>query len=412
MRALPRFPVALALVLLGASPAHADGNVLGRNGAPASIASARVAVALGPDRSTRWLEVTVEAADEGFLWVVPVARGALVGNAASEWLDRLDVGSDGAPVSLLPVGAALIADEPTLEATVRARGAALTNDDQAAFASAFEHGAAALVLEYPAGRPVQTTGVVRIDEEGPLDLELPATAASRPSAPATLLVLATEAVGVVDSIDVAPWALGAEPVTRVGDLWLTRSTGLLSPIHGRKIVVSFQPVSAVMTGGPRSGAATFDPHPDAGTDASANDPGAGLAPIAPPPETISQTPAPPMLVAPADGDNVGNDVGEGIVDGVSDAASGCGGGSSEPSDDSESGCDSSSGSSDDSSSGCSGSSSSDSSSDCAVRGSSRHRNGVGVRLLVFGVALLAWARRATRGANRGATRTVLVTVER
>ena len=398
MRALPRLPVALSLVLLGASPAYADGSVVGRSGAPTSISSARVAVALGPHGTTRWLEVTVDAADEGFLWVVPVAKGARIGTGESAWLDRLDGVHEGARAALLPVGAAVITDEPTLEAAMAARGAALVTDDQAAFASMFERGAAALLLEYPASGPVQTTGVVRVDEDGPLDLELPTTSPSRPSALARLLVIAAEPRGVVDTMGAALQAADTEPATLFGDQWITRSSALLSPVHGRKIIVSPQPSSAVLTVGPRAGAATFDPHPDAGADASASTAESSLAPVAPSPDTLSQTPPPPVMIAPAENDDVGSDIGQGVVEGVGDAASGCGGDSSEPSDDSGSGCDSSSGSSD-SSSGCSGSSS-DSSPDCAVRGSRRHRNGVGVRLLVFGVAALAWARRATRRATR------------
>lgn len=122
-------------VMFGASrPAHAVGTVLG-----AEPTQLRIAVAPAPDRTTRWLSLTVSGS-QPFVWIVPMGRQAAVDATSSAWLEALDVvsapriasscgGSTLETVRAIDLGA----DRPTPKVTI----AHDTNELEAAVAGFF-----------------------------------------------------------------------------------------------------------------------------------------------------------------------------------------------------------------------------------------------------------------------------------
>jgi hypothetical protein len=171
-------------------------------------------VALGPERTTRWLEVSVAGADEGFLWLVPVAPGARVDTTSHAWLDALDAAthptllppeapstcSAGAvPVQVTipsprefaaPVAAGVAADLPTLTAMVARGGAAMSAEDLTPWGTVLDSGLDVLVVWYERGHPDATTESLRIVESSDAPLDLPSTASPHIYTAASMFVLA------------------------------------------------------------------------------------------------------------------------------------------------------------------------------------------------------------------------------
>jgi hypothetical protein len=171
-------------------------------------------VALGPERTTRWLEVSVAGADEGFLWLVPVAPGARVDTTSHAWLDALDAatrptmlppsapstcGAAVGPVQVTipsprefvsPVAVGVAGDVPTLSAMVARSGRDLSAEDLAPWGPVLEAGLDVLVVWYERGHPDATTESLRIVESSETTLDLPSTASPHLYTAATMFLLA------------------------------------------------------------------------------------------------------------------------------------------------------------------------------------------------------------------------------
>jgi hypothetical protein len=91
----------LALAVLTPAEAAATGAAVGKQGESVAITTARIAVAAAPARTTRWAQVSVAGASDGFVWIVPVRRGGRIDLASDAWLDALDAAT--APVVLPPI---------------------------------------------------------------------------------------------------------------------------------------------------------------------------------------------------------------------------------------------------------------------------------------------------------------------
>ena len=98
------------------------GAVVGPANHPASIARARVAVAVADGRTTRWAQISPAPNTGGFAWLVPVEPGARVDLASDAWLDALDAAT--VPVVFPPAAPTCLLDPPpqVLAARLSARG--------------------------------------------------------------------------------------------------------------------------------------------------------------------------------------------------------------------------------------------------------------------------------------------------
>src|ERR1700761_8894042 len=101
-----RFAITVLGVIAALFPARAmaAGVAVGHVGEIVSLRSARVAVAVAPQRSTLWAQVSVSGASDGFAWILPLPPGARIDLASDAWLDALD--SATSPVVLPPPGQA------------------------------------------------------------------------------------------------------------------------------------------------------------------------------------------------------------------------------------------------------------------------------------------------------------------
>lgn len=89
-----------SLAVLSPRDAEAAGAVIGKEGETVSVRSARVAVASAPGRTALWVQVGVTGASAGFVWILPVRKGARIDLGSDAWLDSLDAATS--PVVLPP----------------------------------------------------------------------------------------------------------------------------------------------------------------------------------------------------------------------------------------------------------------------------------------------------------------------
>lgn len=229
MRTLLSILAATVVIAARSHPAFAAGAVVGRGEQAPVVSGARMAVALTPGRTTRWMQVTVSGNQGGFLWLVPVAPGARVDRASDAWLDALDdataptilppsaqppcdagvsveqLGRAPAPPSSPVVGSGVALDPATLAALVAAGGGALSVAQAAAFAPVFQAGLDVVVLDFDATTSVAVTHTVQIVEGVPRSLDLPATGGGALYTEATVFVLAS------GRADIGPVPLTLDP---------------------------------------------------------------------------------------------------------------------------------------------------------------------------------------------------------
>ena len=221
----------VGLAAIHAQPAFAAGAVVGRGSGAAVISSARMAVAVAPDRMTRWLQVTVSGTQSGFLWLVPAAPGARVDLASDAWLDALDdataptilapasqaSGDAGAsvqellrgplPPSTPPAGSGVAVNPATLGALVAAGGGTLSASQVAAFDGVFQAGLDVVVLDYDVQAGAATTRSVQIVEGAMRSLDVPQSGGDALYADATAFVIASARANV------GPTSLTLDPAT-------------------------------------------------------------------------------------------------------------------------------------------------------------------------------------------------------
>jgi hypothetical protein len=184
--------LAAAVAFLAPREAAAIGAVVGSSEHPVAIASARVAVASSPGRTTRWAQITVTNDESSFAWLLPVSPGARVDLASNAWLDALDsatvpvvtppvspsgcdailtpqvLAPEATPESRLPAQALVALDASSLASFVTGSGLDIPDALSTSLADVFSSGSAVLALVYGASHlPVHT---VRIVDGGPATL--------------------------------------------------------------------------------------------------------------------------------------------------------------------------------------------------------------------------------------------------
>jgi hypothetical protein len=197
------FGVVLTVGVFAARGAAAMGAVVGPANHPASIARARVAVAVADGRTTRWAQISPAPNTGGFAWLVPVAPGARVDLASDAWLDALDaatvpvvfpsaaptcvldpspqvLAAATSPSSLLPAEVTVALDLASLTSVVGGEGFEVSSDLAGLLGGVFSSGGAILVLAYVGGEelPVHTLRIV--DTGSPI---LPFALTGNPGAP-------------------------------------------------------------------------------------------------------------------------------------------------------------------------------------------------------------------------------------
>ena len=184
----------LALGVLAPAEARAMGAAVGKAGEAVEVGSARIAVAAADGRTTRWAQVSVVGASQGFVWLVPVRAGARIDLASDAWLDALDaatapvvlpptapdscdvggapdrIATASSPAAATPLQAGLFTDASTLTAFVTGAGYAIPAGLSGPIAAVLGAGGAVLALTY-AESPLPTR-TVRIVDDGPPTLPL------------------------------------------------------------------------------------------------------------------------------------------------------------------------------------------------------------------------------------------------
>jgi len=195
--------VVLTVDVFAARGAAAMGAVVGPANHPASIARARVAVAVADGRTTRWAQISPAPNTGGFAWLVPVEPGACVDLASDAWLDALDaatvpvvfppaaptclldsppqvLAAATSPSSLRPAEVTVALDLASLTWVVGGEGFEVSSDLAELLGGVFSSGGAILVLAYVGGEelPVHTLRIV--DTASPI---LPFALTGNPDAP-------------------------------------------------------------------------------------------------------------------------------------------------------------------------------------------------------------------------------------
>ncbi len=179
-----------------AAPAKAAGVVLGPSGQGVGVVATRTAAAVGSGQMTRWMQVTVSAAEHGFLWLVPVSLGARVDAVSDAWLDALDEAttrvvlpplapppcgasravdalSSSPTVPVVPPSAAVVAlDAPSLAALVRGAGAEISADELAVEEAVYAGGLVVAVMRYDSNEVTVAARTLRVVEAAPRDLDV------------------------------------------------------------------------------------------------------------------------------------------------------------------------------------------------------------------------------------------------
>ena len=220
MRTAPAF-VSLCFALAAATrcpTAHAQaGVVVAHADSTASVSGARLAIALAPGEVTRWLEVSVDASENGFLWLVPASPGARVDTSSHDWLDALDDATmptvvppagvascdAAAPVEqrkrdrhrlvVSPLWSGVALDSTALATLVGAGGGRLSASQAEELGAVFQAGLGVVVLDYETGGVVATETIQIVETAAPEAASGVARAnpADTP-VPATMFVLGSE----------------------------------------------------------------------------------------------------------------------------------------------------------------------------------------------------------------------------
>jgi hypothetical protein len=210
---------AVVAVVSASRRAEAMGAVVGQEGEQVSLASVRLAVAVSPSRTTRWAQVTVQGANAGFVWLVPVRPGARVDLASDAWLDALDaatapvilpptasteclvplapnsIAPSTSPVSGSPIETGLLFDVASVNTFVSGAGYAVPSELTATLDAAFASGVALAAFVYAsAGLRAHT---LRITDDGVASFPLGLSASSAGDVPVTSFVVGStrEAAG-------------------------------------------------------------------------------------------------------------------------------------------------------------------------------------------------------------------------
>jgi hypothetical protein len=210
--------VALAVAAFVPRRAEAMGAVVSRPDESASIADVRLAVAVSPERTTRWAQITLSSYPAGgFAWLVPLEPGARVDLASDAWIDALDaatapvvvpidvplgcdvsqdpqvVAAESSPSPANPVGAVVALDFSSLSSFVGSAGFEMGDGLQGDLQRVFDSGLSILALVYGSGgSSMASTPVraIRIVDTGPATLPLALTASGATALSATAFVLA------------------------------------------------------------------------------------------------------------------------------------------------------------------------------------------------------------------------------
>ena len=225
-----------SLAVLSPRDAEAAGAVIGKEGETVSVRSARVAVASAPGRTALWVQVGVTGASAGFVWILPVRKGARIDLGSDAWLDSLDAATSPvvlppstatpntcdaglspqrlppmtSPQSGLPVATGLFTDRVALDSFVTSAGFAIPAELASALAPVLAGGAVIASTYATDDRPVRT---LRIVDSGPPLLPFALTGAAGLTAQATAFVIASAGAAAGSS----PALLDPSLVTWVGD---------------------------------------------------------------------------------------------------------------------------------------------------------------------------------------------------
>jgi hypothetical protein len=222
--------VAAAFAFLAPREVAAMGAVVGSSEQPASIASAREAVATSTGRTVRWGQIAVTHDTSAFAWLVPVLPGSMVDLASDAWLDALDAATvpvvqappyapgclvslepqvlppAATPSSRVPWESLVVLDDPALTSFLGGAGFAVSDGLAAGLDAVFTAGGAVLVLVYDAG--AEPIHALRIVDDGPPTLPLSLTGILAKDIPVTAFAIADGAIQAGSSpLTIDPGAL-------------------------------------------------------------------------------------------------------------------------------------------------------------------------------------------------------------